>query len=289
MPILDGYAATRQIRATPTLAHLPVIALTAGAFKTQHNAALDAGMNDFVAKPFEVDNLIAVLQRYKSDGVQVSVSENGPESHPLVDATPKPEGINPPARLIDLERGLQVWRKSAAYDKALGVFSNNHADDGQRLQAALDDQDWELARSIAHKLRGAAGALALLRVAEQAATIEQILRDEGDARPCAPQLQETMAQTLVAIQEHLGVGSGSPAQAATTQLIAPDKLQKHIERLLDALDRDDLNLVETLLPGLAGHVTAEQMQRLQATIDAFDFRGTELLVNELALDAAKKE
>ncbi|MCC7219499.1 MAG: PAS domain S-box protein [Candidatus Contendobacter sp.] len=289
MPILDGYAATRQIRATPTLAHLPVIALTAGAFKTQHNAALDAGMNDFVAKPFEVDNLIAVLQRYKSDGVQVNVSENGPEPHPSVDATPKPEGVNPPARLIDLERGLQVWRKSAAYDKALGIFSNSHADDGQRLQAALDDQDWELARSIAHKLRGAAGSLALLRVAEQAATIEQILRDAGDARPCAPQLQETMAQTLVAIQEHLGVGSGSPAQAATTQLIAPDKLQKHFEQLLDALDKDDLNLVEALLPGLAGHVTKEQMQRLQATIDAFDFRGTELLVSELALDAAKKE
>lgn len=289
MPVLDGYAATRQIRATPALAHLPVIALTAGAFKTQHNAALEAGMNDFVAKPFEVDDLIAVLLRCKPAAVQVSVSKNGPEPHPLVSATPEPKEVDPPARLIDLERGLQVWRKGAAYDKALGVFSNSHADDGQRLQAALDRQDWEQARAIAHKLRGAAGSLALLRVAEQAATIEQILRDAGDARPCAPQLQEAMAQTLVAIQEHLGVGSGSPAQAVTTQLIAPDKLQKHFEQLLDALDKDDLNLVETLLPGLAGHVTEEQMQRLQATIDAFDFRGTELLVSELALDAAKKE
>jgi PAS domain S-box-containing protein len=61
MPVMDGYAATRQIRSSLGLADLPIIALTAGAFDSQREAALAAGMNEFVAKPFETEDMIALL------------------------------------------------------------------------------------------------------------------------------------------------------------------------------------------------------------------------------------
>ena len=63
MPVMDGYEATRQIRETLHLAELPVVALTAGAFKNQQAAAFEAGMNGFVPKPFDVDDLIATVLR----------------------------------------------------------------------------------------------------------------------------------------------------------------------------------------------------------------------------------
>jgi len=63
MPVMDGYQATRQIRQSSGWSELPVIALTAGAFSEQQAAALAAGMSAFVAKPFEVGELVrAVLQ-----------------------------------------------------------------------------------------------------------------------------------------------------------------------------------------------------------------------------------
>lgn len=63
MPEMDGYEASRQIRklADPVLSSIPIIAMTANAFEEDKQAALDAGMNDHIAKPVEVEKLIDVL------------------------------------------------------------------------------------------------------------------------------------------------------------------------------------------------------------------------------------
>ena len=59
MPIMDGYEATRRIRALPEPAgNVPIIALTASAFKEDRIRAEQAGMNDFVAKPFQDTELV---------------------------------------------------------------------------------------------------------------------------------------------------------------------------------------------------------------------------------------
>lgn len=293
MPVLDGYATTRQIRATPTLAHLPVIALTAGAFKAQHNAALEAGMNDFVAKPFEVDDLIAVLQRCKStDGTGDASAKTSEPPSPVEQASAT---VYPSAPLIDFSRGQRIWRNNAAYDKALGLFCRSHADDGQHLQAAAEGQDWQRVRAIVHKLRGTAGSLALLRVAEQAGTIERIVHDAEDAWPFLPPLQETLTQTVEAIEQYLSAGNSQsapppPAVVAVDSAVgAVSDLEDRIERLLKALDSDDLTQIEQALPGLSGRLPEEQIHRLQAAIDAFDFRGAETLAKQFAFSTTPKE
>jgi CheY-like chemotaxis protein len=51
MPVMDGYSATREIRASPLLRHLPVLAMTANAMASDQQKVLDAGMNDHIAKP----------------------------------------------------------------------------------------------------------------------------------------------------------------------------------------------------------------------------------------------
>src|SRR5258706_2006742 len=53
MPLLDGYEATRRIRNTLALSHLPIIALTAGALVSERQRAIAAGMGHFVTKPFD--------------------------------------------------------------------------------------------------------------------------------------------------------------------------------------------------------------------------------------------
>ncbi len=65
MPILDGYEATRRIRASArTDAALPIVAMTANAFPEDIQKAREAGMNDHLAKPIEVDKLYQTLARY---------------------------------------------------------------------------------------------------------------------------------------------------------------------------------------------------------------------------------
>jgi CheY-like chemotaxis protein len=66
MPVMDGLTATREIRKDPALAPLPVIALTAGVLPEERQAALDAGVNDFLAKPLDLQTMTAMLAPYSS-------------------------------------------------------------------------------------------------------------------------------------------------------------------------------------------------------------------------------
>ena len=62
MPGVDGLMATRTIRQTLGLTKLPIIGMTAGIFKEDQQACLDAGMNHYVGKPFNVDAMVLALQ-----------------------------------------------------------------------------------------------------------------------------------------------------------------------------------------------------------------------------------
>ncbi|SES87742.1 Signal transduction histidine kinase [Pseudomonas graminis] len=64
LPVMDGYEATRQIRLLPGLATVPIIALTANAQHGDREICLQAGMNDYLAKPFKRTDLQQVLQRW---------------------------------------------------------------------------------------------------------------------------------------------------------------------------------------------------------------------------------
>jgi CheY-like chemotaxis protein len=63
MPVMDGYAATRAIRQELGLTSLPIVAMTANAMAADRAACLEAGMDDHVGKPFELDHLVATLLR----------------------------------------------------------------------------------------------------------------------------------------------------------------------------------------------------------------------------------
>ena len=64
MPIMDGYEATRQIRKleNPETANIPIVAITANAFEEDRQKALEAGMNEHVSKPIDLERLLEVLK-----------------------------------------------------------------------------------------------------------------------------------------------------------------------------------------------------------------------------------
>ena len=61
LPVLDGWAATRQLKAAPETKHIPVIALTAHAMSGDREKALEAGCDDFDTKPVEMARLLAKI------------------------------------------------------------------------------------------------------------------------------------------------------------------------------------------------------------------------------------
>jgi two-component system, cell cycle response regulator DivK len=68
MPGLDGFQVTRQLKANPDTASIPIVAVSAMARPDDREAALAAGCDDFVRKPFELDDLEAVIRGYLTNG-----------------------------------------------------------------------------------------------------------------------------------------------------------------------------------------------------------------------------
>ncbi|MWW51533.1 ATP-binding protein [Pseudomonas aeruginosa] len=76
LPVLDGYSATREIRAQENGRQVPIIALTANALQGDRENCLQAGMNDYLAKPFKRAELQRILQRWIGSQPELPVTSN---------------------------------------------------------------------------------------------------------------------------------------------------------------------------------------------------------------------
>lgn len=63
MPEMDGYEAVKIIRQTSAIKHIPVIAVTAQAMEEDRQKCLDAGAQDYVKKPIDVDQLLTAIEK----------------------------------------------------------------------------------------------------------------------------------------------------------------------------------------------------------------------------------
>ncbi len=68
LPVKDGWTATREIKADPELASLPVIALTAHAMEGDREKAMAAGCDDYDTKPIELPRLLEKIQKFLPNG-----------------------------------------------------------------------------------------------------------------------------------------------------------------------------------------------------------------------------
>ncbi|MES2952259.1 MAG: response regulator [Pseudomonadota bacterium] len=212
MPVMDGYEATRQLRKLPHTADLPVVALTAGAFKAQQEVALQAGMNAFVAKPFNVEELMATVQQLTRPKVPVVPDEVVHARSPSPVLSPVSTGSVLPG--IDVTKGLSIWLDPKDYCEYLGKFAATYADCSSLLRASYAENEVAAARALLHKLRGAAGTMALFDVARCAAELET-LEASHDPGAGLQQLESALETAFASI-------AAFSAPSATTSSASPD-------------------------------------------------------------------
>ena len=139
MPVMDGYGASRAIRQLPGAASdVPIIALTANAFKEDRERSAQAGMDDFVSKPFQARELVSKCLAWVRAGQVVAQS---PSADRILDGD---DFDKYPAEFL---KGLM----ETFVETAPPVF--------ERLVNALRTANWLQARESAHWLRGGASRM----------------------------------------------------------------------------------------------------------------------------------
>ncbi|MES2822389.1 MAG: response regulator [Pseudomonadota bacterium] len=288
MPVMDGYEATRRLRALPEFANLPIVALTAGAFKTQQDAAQKAGMNAFVAKPFNVEELITTIQKLthcvpeltgKSSTEQHSASTAANSPHPSVTVSKTLHTDSTNLSGIDVVQGLSVWKELAAYQKFLLIFSTSYADSAERLGNYYLAKNYEAASALLHKLKGAAGNLALTEVARLAAELEAV-----DVSHDINEALDHLRQALdIAVSSIAVFTAADPEQVSESPESAnASRAAPLLTKLMGALDTDAPDQANQLLDDLIPVLPLASLSPLRSCVDNFDFRGAENLVRSIA-------
>ena len=196
MPEVDGFEATRRIRADARFDALPVVALTANALSGDREACLDAGMNDYLTKPFTRDQLETMLNKWTGDPAGAPVSIEGSGQYATM-------------ALID-ERALSEIRmldndgETTIFDEIIGEYLSSSDQLVAALETAVADGRGEDVASHAHALKSSSAAVGLAVFGEQCARLEHLGR-EGRIAEVAPLWEQARGCYRQSIQQLRGV------------------------------------------------------------------------------------
>ncbi len=156
MPVLDGLAATREIRASPLSGPQPcIIAMTAEALSGDEARCRAAGMNDYVSKPVTLSVLGAAIRR----GLLARIAA------PPAPAEPEEAAVNFAALADELGRDF--------VEKLIHDFLKTAPAHRARLEEARQRRDTIASKRTAHTLQGEAGALGALRLSRACSALQQ--------------------------------------------------------------------------------------------------------------------
>ena len=171
MPVMDGLEATAAIRAREQSqgGHIPIVALTANAMQGDERKCLDAGMDAYIAKPFKVSEVIAMIETLvpQEPEDELSCMEDAPPVAAGADAE-HGAGVT-----LDWQDGLdRVDGDEELYNEILAVFCDDAHRQVTAIEQALCVDDLPAIEHEAHAIKGAAANIGALRLAEVARCLE---------------------------------------------------------------------------------------------------------------------
>ena len=207
MPIMDGLTATMTIRRMAAHRETPIIAVTANVFEKSRDECLAAGMNDFLCKPLDPDDLHAALHQWLSkEPAPVAV-----ESHPKARGEKVEGGDLASLRRclgeiadIDLDCGLRRIKQPERYVRYLRQYGDKYEGSFSHLRDLLANGRTADAASFAHSLKGASAQLGVVGVAKQAELLQAAIKneaEEGSIEALLTQSEERCAVVWASIQK----------------------------------------------------------------------------------------
>ena len=176
MPLMDGYATTRLIRSNPKYSRLPILAMTAHAMEEARLQALDAGMNGFVTKPFNMNDLIQRLAEFLPHKIRPSAVVTPPSVATECQHLPN----NIPGLDIDTTL-IRLQQDRALYQRLLLQFLHTKLSLPQQLQLAASQLQTDALYQLVHSLKGVAANLGATLLQQQSQQVIDAIKQQRPA------------------------------------------------------------------------------------------------------------
>jgi len=252
MPILDGYQATKKIRALAQYQATPIIAITANAFDTDRSDALNAGMTEHITKPIKPERLYQKLAKWCYIPPESESEDNNAQQSSQEKLLTKP---------------LHIQHNH--YQQMLKAFIEDHQNDIQQLQMAISTADLSSWQQIVHGLVGCTGNIgATLLYSELVKLNERKNTYVPDL--ISGQLLDLFTATITEINTLI---EPMHSNLATVTIGSKPALNLMIIDLISLLQANSFNFHEPLRQLTSSLPTEfeQDVQELQQNLEAFDF------------------
>jgi two-component system sensor histidine kinase/response regulator len=279
MPVMDGFEATQLIREELKLG-LPILAMTAGVMVRERDRCINAGMNDFIAKPIDVEKMLSVLVRYLP--LPASNLETASGSDAVSEA---PSGSDSKdddnSKILDIDSLLEACPKSGDFQIALAKMIQRVCDEGMQTVADIRNA-WQSgkvqdAMQLLHKARGGIGTLGAQRFSNLALKMEQAMGKglQAEVESGMPLFEREMALVIASAADWL------------------QRQEKSDERQIFPLQLDRAALEQLRAALLEQKMTAVDLYRsmkptIATVISDLDLQILDKAINELEFDRAGK-
>ena len=218
MPEMDGYEATRRIRELDgSYAKIPIIAMTANVRAGDRQKCLDAGMDDYLAKPLKIKNIRSKLENWLPD----LVSE-------VLELSDQPQMDNIPTR--SLVSSLSIKRINelkesvgSAFNNMLNAFTEDLPILVDEISLAIDSNNQEAIKHYAHSIKGSSKNFGADELANIARDIEDTCKAGrlNNIDHLLVRLEQEMANVITGLQQ-----LNAPDQTEAGNQVRNDKAQK---------------------------------------------------------------
>lgn len=185
MPGMDGYHVAREIRDWETSwkknhgfdLSMPIIAMSAHAFSTEKELCFDAGMNDYISKPFEPADLFSKIVHWATPqtGRPVSVGKKGKHSEGTEGFADLPERLEG----VDMALGLtKVAGNRALFKKLLVSFYQKNKSLPDDMTSEFHQGQWDQIKDKAHLIKGVSGNLGMTGLYDLASHLEACIKQK---------------------------------------------------------------------------------------------------------------
>jgi len=247
MPGMDGIEATKRIRSlgeeSGYFASVPIIALTANAVSGVKQMFLQNGMDDFLAKPVDVQKLHGLLEKWIPAGKKEKFRNAKRKRMP---ANMDPTQIQ--IEGVDVQAGIAMSGGTIdSYLKTLSMFHENGLDKINKIRDLVEKNDIELYTIHVHALKSAAASIGAWEISDYFKTLEtagirgdtQFIQDETE------QSLKILDKLLGSIYAVVTSGQGKPAKKTD-----PKSLGRELRKLKEALKNRDAGEIDDILKTL---------------------------------------
>lgn len=237
MPVMDGYTATRHIRANPQWDSIPVVAMTANVMSEDKQACEEAGMTSHVAKPITPAELFQTLIDLIGKPADIAAAA---QPEPVAEQQSSlPESLQ---RLhgFDVETALlRMGGSASAYLKVLHQVYEDETGTAEVLGRLIENKDRAQLAFQLHKLKGVAGNIGATALFDASVRAEHAIESEPDnAATLVGQVIELLQDSLATI--HSAISTGQDEETVEAMDISP-----LLTQLAQQIDSFDVNAGET--------------------------------------------